>query len=47
MKYRICWQSKFTGIEGRGDWLPYRPTTELAEAQADYPDLDHWIEQQP
>ena len=46
MKYRICWQSTFTGREGHGEWLTYRPTTELAEAQADCPGFIHWIEEQ-
>ena len=47
MKYRICWQSKFTGYEGRGEWFIVRPTRLLAKLQIKYPDLDHWIEEQP
>ena len=46
MKYRICWQSKFTGIEGRGEWLTFNPTALLAALNANYPGVDHWIEQQ-
>ena len=46
-KYRICWQSKLTGYEGRGEWVADRPTAELAEAQTNCPDVNHWIEEQP
>ena len=46
-KYRICWQNRFTGIEGRGEWLAFNPTALLVHLNANNGDVDHWIEQQP
>jgi hypothetical protein len=43
--YRICWRSRLTGYEGRGEPLA-RSVAEswIAALNESHPNIDHWLE---
>lgn len=45
-RYRVRWFSRFTGIEGYGEWYDYKPVDALLHGQTDCPGFVHWIEEE-